>query len=292
MARNKVLTFNEMCEMEARGDTCAELEEADRQMRSIAEKLAFVAPQFPEVSIVNRPAFTKMVEDFEKQNHRLSGIAGLAANNPKFANIVDQMENSSVYKLSKQLETLNLGASASIAKVTETLKLPGFCAVRGSLAELEKQTASHLLNLRDDYFSNGNPESLSARARQSVSALFTTPLVPENDFMPALQEFTSIRSEIAQATREQNEVMRNDFALLIEQMKAHAENSETLVNIAVATAEGNISSKKRNDRQFKITLVFSFVMTVGTIPAIVSGLAQLMPFFHRIQIVHWFHRLR
>jgi hypothetical protein len=287
MARNKALTFNDICEMEARGDTCPELEEVNRQMASIAEKLDFVAPQFEKISMANNPAFIKIVKELETQNSRLSGIVGSAANSPEFSNVIDQIESSSVHKLSKQLEALNLGASASIAKLTENLSLPGFTGIRDSLADLEKRTSSQLVNRPHDYFNDGN--LFKTAAKQSAAALFAAPHIPEMDFVPAIQEITSVHTAIAEATRKQSQAMKNEFHLLITQMEIQAKNSEELVNIAVATAEGNISSIKRNNRQFKITL---FIMTLGAIPAIVSGVAQLMPFVHRIQIVHWFQRLR
>ncbi len=263
-------------------------------MASITEKLALVSPEFLNVGIASSSAFTKMIIDFEMQNSSISSIVkGLAEK----TNIIDQLENSSVHKLSKHLESLNLGASASIAKLTENLNLPEFGGMRDSLAELEKHTSSQLANMRHDYFGDSN--IFITGANPSAEALIAAPRIPEVDFVPAVQRINSVHSAIAEATRKQNEAtreqseaMKRDFDLLIAQMEVQAQNSEKLVNVSIATAEGNISSTQRNNRQFKIMVFLSVVMALGSIPTIVSGVAQFMSWLHRIQIVHWFYRLR
>jgi hypothetical protein len=96
-----------------------------------------------------------------------------------------------------------------------------------------------------------------------------TPLVDPLSAVPDM-EINPIQEEIFEATREQNQMMRENSTLLIEQMKVQTTNSEKLVRVTIAATEANIASKKRNDRQFIIMVILSMLMAWGSLPTIIN----------------------
>lgn len=255
------LTFNEMCEMEERGETCAELEEVHREMASATANL--------------RADFLRQEEQFRNLGF-----------NPR--EYLDKIHvDSSVLRLTRELESANRESFSSIQKLMEEMNPPAFSAVRSRLADLQ---ANELKRIQDQYSSGGSSTGVASFLKQiqdDARKAFSRPVIPvykadllgEAPGYRVHEEIVESARERLQEQREQSETMTENFALLVEQMKTQTANTEKLVNISIAASEGNIASKKRNDHQFIVMVILSIAMAWGSLPTIVSSMNRLL---------HWF----
>jgi hypothetical protein len=257
MDLKKKYTINDFCEMEARGETCPELEEAHKEMARATEQLRSVLPDF--------------VTDAERLH-----LPGLDAVSQLHQTVFD----NSVGRLSRDLEALNLGVSSKIKELTKSMEVAGVANLTRMMADIDRGgLLAELQKAHDGCLSSALPKSSTERflegMREQAQTLPTfmknrfTPLVGPLTAIPNL-EINPIQQEIFEATREQNQVMRENSALLIEQMKVQTTNSEKLVKVTIAATEANIASKKRNDRQFIVMVILSMLMAWGSLPTIIN----------------------
>jgi hypothetical protein len=264
MATKKKLTINEMCEMEARRETCPELEKAHKQMASAFENFRTVG-----------------LPDFMRHDELLRNI-GL---DPKLDQLNKAILDTPVMKLSRELETMNLGVSSSLKHLIDAMNVSGIAGLRNTLTEIDSRHATEMEKIREEYFGGSHHrsavESLLKDARDNPQAHGTfsnarfMPMVDPRTVFPDV-EVNPIQQGMFDATREQNESMRENFALLIGQMKTQTTNSEKLLQISIAATEGNIASKKRNDRQFIVMVVLSFLMAWGSLPTIINTVTHIL----------------
>src|SRR6185437_5001681 len=202
MDLTRKLTLNEMCEMEERGETCPELEEAHREMASATANLRAVLP------------------DFLRQEEQLRNLGF----NPR--EYLDKIRmDSSVLKLTRELEAANRGSFSSIQKLMKEMNSPAFSGVRSTLAALETDA---LKRLQDEY-SGGRSAAVASFLNQTqndAAKVFSRPVIPihETDLLrepPGYrihQQIVESVRERREEEREQSEAMRENFALLVEQM--------------------------------------------------------------------------
>jgi hypothetical protein len=256
MDLKKRYTINDFCEMEARGETCPELEEAHREMALTIERLGPVLPDFvTNAERLRIPAFDAV-----------SQLRQAAFDNP-------------VGRLTRDLEALNLGVSSQIKELTRAVEVAGMSNLTNTIADMGRGHLSELQKIHEGLLTSALPKSSTEKfledMREQAQTLPTsmkgrfTPLVDPLMAIPDL-EINPIQQEIFEATREQNQVMRENSVLLIEQMKVQTTNSEKLVKVTIAATEANIASKKRNDRQFVIMVILSILMAWGSLPTIIN----------------------
>jgi hypothetical protein len=218
--------------------------------------------------------------DFTRRDELLRNI-GL----DKLAQLSKTILDNPVTRLSRELESMNLGVSSSLKHLTDAMEVSGIANVRNVLAGIDQRHAAEMEKIHEEYF--GGPqrksafESLITAARdqaQTHAAFSNARFMPKIDLRTVVPnvEVNPLQLETLHVTREQNESMKENVALLIEQMKTQTANSNKLLQISIAAAEGNIASKKRNDRQFRIMVVLSILMAWGSLPIIIKTIGYVL----------------